>query len=99
MVSRRAYKEPRSPFNIITWLMKLRETELDPLIVDTFVKNMPNELVDKPVMLSNGEIGAIHAIDPDDIEYPHIRMNGQVIKTSKELHCTYMYFEEKEEVS
>jgi len=96
MVSRRAYKEPRSPFHIITWLSKLRETELDPLVVDTFIENMPNELVDKPVMLSNGEIGAIHAVDPYDLEFPDIRMNGKVIKSSERLFCTFMFFEEKE---
>jgi hypothetical protein len=68
--------------------------DLDPSLVDLFIRNMPGELVNKPVMLSNGEIGAIHAVDADDIEYPYVRAGGEVIKTNKHLFCAYMYYEE-----
>ena len=94
MVSRRSYKNPNNPFHILSLFKTHYITELDPHIVELFISNMPNELLNKPVLLSDGEIGAIHAIDPDDIEYPYVRVHGQEIKTSNQLHCVYMYFEE-----
>ena len=95
MVSSRTYKGPRSPFHVFAHLKNLRITELDPQIVDVFLKYMPAELVNKPVVLSNGEIGAIHEIDYDDLEYPMVRMGKKVIKTNEKLCCESMYFEEK----
>jgi HD-GYP domain-containing protein (c-di-GMP phosphodiesterase class II) len=94
MVSRRVYKEPQSPFHVMAQFSKLRGTELDPQVADVFMENMPNELVNKPVVLSNGVIGAIHAIDRDDLEYPLIRTGRQVIKSNKRLYCKAMYFQE-----
>jgi HD-GYP domain-containing protein (c-di-GMP phosphodiesterase class II) len=97
MVSQRAYKTPRNPFHIISWIKKLRGTELEPSIVDTFVENMPKEMVNKSAMLSNGEVGVIHELDCDDMEYPYIRTGGKVFKSSSSLFCTQMYLEEKGE--
>ncbi|MCL2030291.1 MAG: HD domain-containing protein [Oscillospiraceae bacterium] len=94
MVSRRAYKAPQNPFSTLTQLSNMKATELSPLIVDTFIQNMPKELINKPVKLSNGSVGLIHAFDLDDPEYPHIRVGGQVIKSTKELFCVSMYHEE-----
>jgi HD-GYP domain-containing protein (c-di-GMP phosphodiesterase class II) len=95
MVSSRTYKGPRSPFHVFAHLKNLRITELDPQIVDIFLKHMPAELLNKPVVLSDGEIGAIHEIDYDDLEYPVVRTGNKVIKTNEKLCCESMYFEEK----
>ena len=94
MVSRRAYKEPLNPFQIIYWISKMTSADLDPVIVDVFVKNMPKELVGKPVMLSNGEVGAIDSIDIDDLAHPYIRTGDSVVKSCPSLSCVHMYFEE-----
>jgi HD-GYP domain-containing protein (c-di-GMP phosphodiesterase class II) len=94
MVSQRAYKTPRSPFQIITWIYKLRGTELEESITDTFIANMPKEMVNKSVMLSNGKVGVIHALDPDDLVHPYIRDDkGTVFKSSDTLFCTQMHLE------
>jgi len=93
MVSQRAYKAPRNPFNIIAWIKTLRGTDLEPSIVNTFTENMPKEMVNKPVMLSNGESGVIHELDYDDLEYPFIRIGEKVFKSSKNLFCTQMSLE------
>lgn len=92
MVSRRVYKDPRSPFEVISWLRKLSGTDLDPLIVDVFIHNMPKELLGKPVVLSDGKVGIIHDIDFDNLEYPYIRSGERVFKSDKDLFCTHMYF-------
>ena len=73
----------------------MAESDLDPVIVDAFVNNMPRELLGKPVLLSNGEIGAIHTVDFDDLEYPYIRTSDKIIKSNYEVHCVHMYFEDE----
>ena len=94
MVSKRSYKEPNNPFRILSIFITDYSTVFDPALVDLFIDNMPGELVGKPVLLSDGEIGAIHAIDPDDLEFPYIRVRGQEIKSNAHLYCASMYFEE-----
>jgi len=94
VVSQRAYKKPRSPFSTMAMLAELRDTDLDAEIVNTFNKYMPQELIEKSVMMSDGSIGIIREFDSDDIEYPIIEVNGTTIKSGKNLYCTSMYTEE-----
>jgi len=91
MVSRRAYKSPQNPFHIIATLAKLKDSELDAGLVDIFMRNMPIELIDKPVRMSDGTLGIVRSFDPDDPEFPFIEIDGQTIKSDHELHCMYMY--------
>ena len=94
MVSQRAYKRPRSPFSIMAMLSELKDSELDRRLVDVFNRNMPLELMDKPVVMSDGSIDVVRSFDPEDIEYPIIEVNGSLIKSNKGLYCTSMYIEE-----
>jgi HD-GYP domain-containing protein (c-di-GMP phosphodiesterase class II) len=96
MVSQRSYKPPRNPFHIISWVQKLRGTELEESIVDAFAENLPKEMLNKSVLLSNGEIGIVHELDPGDMEYPYIRFGDKVFKSHKDLFCAQMYLEGKE---
>ena len=95
MVSQRAYKTPRSPFSIMAMLNELRDKELDGRLVDVFIRNMPSELMNKPVVMSDGTIGVVRSFDPNDIEYPTIEVNGLLIKSGKNLYCTSMFIEEE----
>jgi HD-GYP domain-containing protein (c-di-GMP phosphodiesterase class II) len=95
MVSQRAYKTPRNPFNIIMLIKKLGGTELEKTIADVFIENMPKEMLNKPALLSNGEIGIVHEIDWDDLEHPYIKIGQKVFKSSTNLYCTQMYMEER----
>ena len=90
MVSRRSYKEPRSPFSIMALLAKLKGEELDSKLVDLFIKHMPSELIGKQVMLSDGRIGVVSSCDLNNIEYPVVNIDGQEVDTDQELYCTYM---------
>jgi HD-GYP domain-containing protein (c-di-GMP phosphodiesterase class II) len=94
MVSQRAYKPPRNPFHIISWVQKLSGPELEPSIVDAFASNLPKEMVGKPVTLSNGETGVIQELDPDDIEYPYVMIGDKKVKTHKDMFCAQMNLEE-----
>ena len=90
MVSRRSYKEPRSPFSIMALLMKLGGEELDTKLVNLFIKHMPFELVGKQVMLSDGRVGVVFSCDIYNIEYPVVSVDGKDIETNQDLYCTYM---------
>ena len=90
MVSRRSYKEPRSPFSIMAIISKLGGEDLDPKLVNLFLKNMPSELVGKEVFLSDGRVGVVSSYDLKNIEYPVVDINGKQIQTNQELYCTYM---------
>ena len=91
MVSQRAYKGPASPFSIMALLERLSDKELDGELVNVFKENMPKELIDKPVMMSDGTIGVVREVDPEDIEYPIVEHGRYPIKTSEDLYCVSMY--------
>jgi HD-GYP domain-containing protein (c-di-GMP phosphodiesterase class II) len=90
MTARRSYKDPRSPFFVLSLMKKLRDTELDPMLVELFLEMMPQELLNKPVLLSNGKIGTVHNVNIEDIEFPTVLLDGEIIKTNERLHCLYM---------
>jgi len=91
MVSQRAYKKPRSPFSVMAVLAGLKNSELDSTLVDVFLRSMPQQLVDKQVVMSDGVIGVIRSFDPADIEYPMIEVDGRVIKSHENWQCASMY--------
>jgi HD-GYP domain-containing protein (c-di-GMP phosphodiesterase class II) len=94
MVSRRSYKKPNSPFRILAMLNKLSWTDIDGNIVNILKENMPKELMDKPVMMSDGTIGIVREFDVEDIEYPTVEHGGRTFKTSEKLYCESMYNDE-----
>ena len=94
MVSQRAYKTPKSPFSTLAMLSELKGTDLDGEVVDLFVQKMPQELIDKEVMMSDGVVGTVHSFDLKDIEYPTISVNGRITKSSENWHCKSMYTKE-----
>ena len=94
MVSQRAYKRPMSPFTIMATLDGMKSSELDSELVDTFIAYIPLELIGKHALMSDGSVGVVRSFDRADPEYPMIEINGQIIKTSKELYCTSMYLDD-----
>ena len=94
VVSQRAYKNPRSPFSVLALLNELRGSELDEDLVNIFISNMQEQLIGKPVAMSDGTFGVVRACDPNDIEHPTIEIAGIMVKSSKNLYCTSMYTED-----
>lgn len=93
MVSRRTYKEPQSPFYTLSRLREMGGTELDAGIVETFIENMPKELLGKAVVMNNGEIGVVAEIDYNKLKFPLVRLHGRMVKCSRQLYVKSMYFE------
>lgn len=90
MVSKRSYKEAQNPFAVIANLQNQQFSELDLRLVKLFMTHMPRELIGKCVLLSDGSIGIVRAIVPEDLAYPIIQINGQVQKTNPALFCQCM---------
>ena len=90
MVSRRIYKSPISPFHVMAMLNNLKGEELDPFFVDTLTSCMPKEMIGKSVLMSDGTTGIVDSVDPDDLEFPYIRIGDQTIKTDSQLYCLSM---------
>ena len=89
MVSQRSYKGPQSPFSVLAQLGEMSRIGFDREVVRALTDNMPKELIDKPVMMSDGTIGVVVEYDPDDIGYPMVKLGGKVIKTDSELFVVY----------
>jgi HD-GYP domain-containing protein (c-di-GMP phosphodiesterase class II) len=93
MVSQRVYKDPRNPFHIVSWIKKLRESELEATIVDIFTENLPKEFVGKRALLSDGKVGIVHELDLDDLEYPFIKIDDRVFKSNENIFCIKMFMD------
>ena len=94
MVAKRAYKDAHSPFEILNELKKERYAHLDSSIVSIFLESMPKELTGKLVVLSNGAVGRVQYVNPANLKYPLINIDGDIISTDKNLHCICMHPEE-----
>ncbi len=94
MVSKRCYKDPSNPFLILSQLAKMQFSDLDIFLVDVFTRNMPYELLNKAVLLSDGSIGTTRFVVANDLEFPIVEVNSNVIKTDKNFHCVRLVFDE-----
>lgn len=87
MVSKRFYKEPITPFEVLAQFSQERFSNLDPEIVDIFLRNLPCTLIGRHVLLSNKEIGKVVYINPADFAYPVVRIENRIVITNPSLKC------------
>jgi HD-GYP domain-containing protein (c-di-GMP phosphodiesterase class II) len=90
MVSERAYKSAQSPFKVLVEMRAEQFSGLDIRLVKLFTEKMPQELVGKLFVMSNGAVGVVRHINNLNIEYPVVEVSGEVIQTNKDLHCVTM---------
>ena len=90
MVSKRVYKQAQSPFTVLLNLQQGSFAGLDIRLVNVFMTYMPFELIDKPVLLSNGSVGIVKHIDMTNLEFPMVQIGEEIIFTSPDLHCVSM---------
>jgi len=89
--SHRIHKRARSPFCALANIHKSSGVELDPKVSKIFIDNMSRALVGKPFSMSNGDIALIDRIDYDDLEFPYVILDDDLVKTSKGLYCEGLY--------
>jgi len=91
MVSRRAYKEPHSPFAVLAMLNRMAGTKLDAQIVKIFIQNVPADFLSKEVLMSDGRVATISSFDPQNIQYPSVIIDGEHVQTDENLYPTSMF--------
>lgn len=94
VVSSRPHRPTRSPFHALALFDELAPKKIDPQVVSAYKENLPKELIDKPVTMSDDTIGIVRGYDPADIKYPMVEISKRTVKTSDKLYCTAMYNDE-----
>ncbi len=79
LTSDRVYKYKDSPFNAADHLREQSFLSLDPEIVSVFLKNMSKFYVGNKVLLSDGSIGIIVYIYPQNTTKPIVRVDDRFI--------------------
>lgn len=87
MVSKRVYKNNHSPFEVLDEFSRGRFSNLDTHLINLFLQNMPNELLDRKGILSDGRLCTIKYINTNNYAYPMVSIGDDVIKTTPELRC------------
>lgn len=84
MISSRVYRRKRDLLFVLRELHRLSFSELDPVIVHTFIKNMIPNFIGKRVVMSDGKTGTIIMNNPHDPFRPLVRIMGEFVDLSKQ---------------
>lgn len=84
ITSRRVYKDKESPLRAADYLRDESFSRLDPTMTQVFLKNISKFYVGNKVLLSNGEIGNIVYIHPQDETKPIVKVDDYFIDFLKE---------------
>lgn len=93
MVSKHSYREATNPFLILSQLSGSRFSELDTKLIKLFIDNMPKELVGKRARMSDGTVGIIRFVMPNDLKHPLVEVRGELRKTDDSFYCQSIFFE------
>lgn len=91
MVSKRCYKEPVSPFDVLQMLSLNKFSDLNYKLVNLFLEIVPMLLIRRPVILSDGSIGIVVYICQNNYQYPVVKVNDELIVTNENLTVISMY--------
>ncbi|PZD94270.1 HD family phosphohydrolase [Paenibacillus sambharensis] len=83
MISSRVYQEKQDLLHVLNELYELSFHKLDPIITQTFIKNMIPNFIGKKVELETGETGTIVMTNPSDFFRPLIQVGEEFIDISR----------------
>jgi HD-GYP domain-containing protein (c-di-GMP phosphodiesterase class II) len=84
MSSKRPYHDALPFYEVVSQMRKGFFGELDPHIVDVFLKNMIRNLIGQRVMLTDGHWAEVIYINPHDDTHPLVKIDQNFIDLSKE---------------
>ena len=90
MVTRRVYKEPQSPFAILSEFVQECYSELDIKYVDVFINCMAEELKGKEIIVNDGRTGVVLLVNPRKPLCTIIEVDGKTVTMNDELYCVMM---------
>lgn len=86
MTQNRVYKMKATSFEAFQMFLTIGTRMFDTAVVNTFLKNMSGFYVGTKVILSNGDIGEIVYVPPQDILSPIISVRSKYIDLSRECN-------------
>lgn len=86
MISTRVYQAKRDLLYVLKELYDMSFTQLDPYIVQVFIRNMLPNFIGKKITLKDGSKGTIIMTNPTDFFRPLIQVGSQFIDLSKQNH-------------
>jgi putative nucleotidyltransferase with HDIG domain len=92
ITSDRVYKERKTPFEAFEFFMGTGIGTFDVTLLKIFLSNLMTNYIGANVKLSNGNIGQIVYIPPQDIISPIINVNTRFIDFSKEKELRIINF-------
>ncbi len=87
MVSKRSYKTSNGPFAILGQFSNGFFNNLDKRLLAIFIKNLPICYLGKSALFSDGTLGIIKHVMPNDIEYPIVDTDGLIRQTNELWTC------------
>lgn len=82
MVSSRSYQKKQDFLLVLKELHHLSFNQIDPVITQTFIRNMLPNLIGKKVTLKSGDVGTIVMNNPSDYFHPLIQVDHKFIDLS-----------------
>lgn len=87
MVSKRSYKEERTPFDILDMFYADGFAGLDPDLVTVFLCHMKELLLERKVIMSDGSPGVVRYIPPNDFGHPIIQSGENVRQADEDWYA------------
>ncbi len=87
MISARCYKTAKLPFDVLEQFREAEFDGLDERLVAVFIQNMRHYYRKKHVLMSDGTIGDILYIPPNDIRYPVICAGDRLQQVDEDWYC------------
>lgn len=84
MTSKRSYRAPICPFEVISKFEEEGLYKFDPNVIMTFLSNIVNTFIANRVMLSNGKTGEIIFINPEHLSKPVIKCEEKYVDLATE---------------
>ena len=86
LTSNRVYKSKLSPFRVAEMLMEEAVGHLDPMITQTFLRNIANFYVGNKVRLNNGEIGEVIMVNKFNFTRPLVKVKDKFFDLASNYH-------------
>lgn len=90
MVTKRVFANSHSPFEILEEFQQGSYSELDFKYVDVFINCMVEELKGKEIIMNDGREAIVMYVNPRNLLYPMVEIDGKVVTTDDKLFCLRM---------
>lgn len=84
-LARKAYRQTKSPFDVLAEFAQNTDGALDPDITQKLVAHVAQLLVGRRVVLSDNSVGKVVQVDPDNLAFPVVAVVGRRVQTTPEL--------------